>query len=95
MGQEGWNLRHEGIQEIRRKSVWKTTLENKKTQELEKWIYTHLNSYRIMIVIFLYGKVPLFQKAKGINHCRGEALCKIIMFILIFNPILKNIWIDQ
>lgn len=48
-----------------------------------------------MIVIFLYGKVPLFQKAKGINHCRGEALCKIIMFILIFNPILKNIWIDQ
>ena len=25
-------------------SVWNTTLENEKTQELEKWIYTHLNS---------------------------------------------------
>lgn len=37
-----------------------------------------------MIVIFLYGKVPLFQKAKGINPYRGEMLCKIIMFILIF-----------
>ena len=41
------------------------------------------------------SKVPLFQNVKGINHYRGDALCKIIMFILIFNLIFKNTWIDQ
>ena len=29
---------------------------------------------------FLYGKVSLFKKPKGIRPYRGKTLCKIIMF---------------
>lgn len=37
----------------------------------------------------VWVKHSYFKKTKGINPHRGDALCKIIMFILIFNPILK------
>ena len=34
----------------------------------------------MIVIFFLYGKVSIFKKPKGIRPYRGNTLCKIIMF---------------